>query len=73
MFTVFDRTNEPATIVATETYAWAVQLATFGTGVEYPTGRFHRTPPAFDMTLATRAAGMLYNGQLCRGYAGRRS
>lgn len=73
MFTIFNAHGEPTTIVATETYAWAVMFATFGKGVEYPTGKFYVKPPAFDLAqvnLMVKLAATIGKGQLRRGYAG---
>lgn len=56
MFTVFDATGNPATVCATEPFAWSVAIATHGTGVEYPTGKFHRKCPTTLTRLASRMA-----------------
>ena len=56
MFVIFSQVGVPATIAATESFAWAVALATNATGVEYPTGRFHRKVPKTVESVASRMA-----------------
>ena len=56
MFVIFSQVGVPATIAATEPFAWAVALATSATGVEYPTGKFHRKCPKPVESVATRMA-----------------
>lgn len=56
MFVIFAANGIPDTIAATEAFAWAVAIATNGTGVEYPTGKFHRKCPTTLTRLASRMA-----------------
>jgi hypothetical protein len=56
MFVIFSQVGVPATIAATEPFAWAVALATNATGVEYPTGKFHRKVPKVIENVACRMA-----------------
>ena len=56
MFVIFDTFGHARTIAATETFAWAVALATDSKGVEYPTGRFHRKCPKIIESVACRMA-----------------
>jgi len=56
MFVIFSQVGVPSTIAATEPFAWAVALATNATGVEYPTGKFHRKDPTTLASIASRMA-----------------